>query len=653
MKNQQKNIFILITIISMAFLGCEGMATLFHGEKPNPPPVTYTVVFNANGADGTAPEAQTVNEGTVIVLPGKGGMSKGTDIFAGWNEGASGGGTTHSVGASGTVTRNMVFYAQWLDGSTPQYTVTFNANGATSGAAPAAQTVYSGISITIPGQGTLAYSGKTFGGWNTQANGGGTNYEAGAAYTVTGNIMLYAKWQSAVQYTVTYNANGASGTAPAAQTVDPETEITMPGVGAMTYTGRTFDGWNTQANGDGTSYAEGATYTVTGNVTLYAKWQDSYTVTFNANGASGTAPTAQTVDPGTVITLPGIGSMSYLGKTFEGWNTNASGTGTDYTEGTSYTVNGNITLYARWVSVPITPPGMTFVDKLAYIRSNAGDGVVYDIVVNNNEYIGPQTIATLGRNITVNIHSASSTDVKSIQLESQGHLFSVDNNITLKLQDIVLKGMSTNNKALVLVVQGGKLILDSGSKITLNTNPSLNTNPTEDQCGGGIRVNGGILELNDGSEISSNKITGFYVYGGGIYVENKGSVTIRGGIITGNSTDSAYGWYAHGGGICMTGSSTVTMSGGVISRNSIFSRYNTNAGGGVYIADVDSRFIKRAAPGSSTSGIIYGGVGDDANNANSNRGHAVYRNFSTLKSRNSTLGLYDEISSASDEGWEQ
>jgi uncharacterized repeat protein (TIGR02543 family) len=197
MKKQHTSIFILITITGVMFIGCEGMATLFHGPKPA---VTYTVTFNANGASGNAPETQTVNTGSIISLPGKGGMSKGTDIFAGWKE-STGGDTVYSIGASITVTQNMVFYAQWLDGSTPQYTVTFNANGATSGAAPASQTVYRGTSITVPAQGTLAYSGKTFGGWNTQANGGGTNYAEGAAYTVTGNVTLYARWQSEIQYT--------------------------------------------------------------------------------------------------------------------------------------------------------------------------------------------------------------------------------------------------------------------------------------------------------------------------------------------------------------------------------------------------------------------------------------------------------------------
>ena len=350
MKNQPSIFFILTTIIGILFLGCEAMATLFHGEKPEPPPVTYTVTFDANGANGTLPETQTVNDGEIIRLPGKGGMSKGDDIFAGWNENVSGSGTSYPIGASVTVTKNMVFYAQWLDSSTPQYMVTFNANGATSGAPPSSQTVYSGVSITIPGQGTLAYSGKTFGGWNTQANGGGTNYETGAIYTVTGNVTLYAKWQSAIQYTVAYNANGASGTAPAAQKVDPGTEITLSGAGTMTYTGRKFTGWNSNAGGTGIGYAVGDTYTVTGNVTLYAQWQSQSTVTYSANGASGTAPSAQTVDPGTEITLPGAGTMTYIGRKFIGWNTQANGGGTSYEEGAVYTVNGNVTLYAKWQS---------------------------------------------------------------------------------------------------------------------------------------------------------------------------------------------------------------------------------------------------------------------------------------------------------------
>jgi hypothetical protein len=377
-----------------------------------------------------------------------------------------------------------------------------------------------------------------------------------------------------------------------------------------------------------------------------------YTVTYHANGASGTAPKVQTVDPGTVITLPSAESMVYVGRTFEGWNTQSNGSGTSYVAGEAYTVNADTSFYARWLSVPVTPPGATLVEQLAYIRNDSSDGAVFDIVVNSNEYIGPQTVATLGRNITVIIRSTNSEDVKSIQLESVGYLFSVDTNITLKLQDIVLKGMSTNNRALVLVGQGGTMVLNSGSKITLNTN-------VYSMKGGGVYVNGGALELNEGAEIIQNAARGdnnhsvYTTGGGGIYIENRGSLVIRGGLISENTVNSLNhsSYYAVGGGIFIADNSTVTMSGGTISKNTATTgSYGHGLGGGIYVSS-GSSFIKRTAPGSSTSGIIYGSTGDNANNG-SGGGHAIYRGFGTLRSRNSTLGYYDEISSASDEGWE-
>jgi uncharacterized repeat protein (TIGR02543 family) len=524
----------LITVLCITFFGCDMMATLFHGEKPEPPPVAYTVTFNANGASGTPPEARTVNDGAVINLPDRGSMSSTGNIFAGWNESSSGGGTTYSIGASITVTRNMVFYAQWLDGSTPQFTVTFNANSATSGTAPAPQTAYSGISITIPGQGTLAYSGKTFGGWNTQANGGGTNYAVGADFTVTGHITLYAKWQSEIQYTVTYHANGASGT----------------------------------------------------------------------------APSAQTVDPGTVVTLPGAGSMTNLGKTFEGWNTNAGGTGTDYAEGAAYTVNAHATLYAKWLSVPIEPPGATLVEKLAYIAGRADDGIVYDITVNSTEYLQPANISTMGRNVTVNIHSDSSNDIKTIYLASAtGHLFTVNNEITLKTMNIVMQGSTTNNVALVKVATGGVWDIYSGTKITGNYNSKFT-----DDTGGGILVNGGMVTMFDG-EISGNRATGYWGCGGGLLIWNVGNFIMHGGLIKDNQA--------------------------------------RHFGGGVAINGNNSQFTKAPKNPGETSGVIYGSSAGTGLQNTAENGAAVFKNISPNKARNSTLGGFDVISTSNMiVGWE-
>ena len=51
----------------------------------------------------------------------------------------------------------------------------------------------------------------------------------------------------------------------------------------------TFDSWNTKSDGSGTSYSAGGTYSTNAALTLYAQWSpESYTVTFDSNGGSGT-----------------------------------------------------------------------------------------------------------------------------------------------------------------------------------------------------------------------------------------------------------------------------------------------------------------------------------------------------------------------------
>jgi hypothetical protein len=455
---------------------------------------------------------------------------------------------------------------------------------------------------------------------------------------------------------VIYHANGAGGAVPSQQKVVQNGSISVAGKGTLANANKTFDGWNTQADGSGTGYNAGATLVVSANITLYAQWVDPsvvrYTVTYHANDAEGVPPSAQTVNAGASITLPGEGGLAFSGKTFNGWNTAANGSGTACAEGAAYTVNSNTNFYAQWRSEPIdpnavVPQGSTLVEQLAYIRNNAGDGVVYDIVVNNNEYIGPQTVSSMGRNITVYIRSASPTDIRNIQLEGQGNMFSIDTGITVKLQYIVLRGHSNNNVPLI-VIGDGTLILNSGAKITMNTNAEGNG-----KCGG-VFINGGVLELNDGSEIVGNtvNISGYGTYGGGIWVENSGSVFMRGGKISENTADcGGHNWsfYAYGGGIYITGNSTVIMSGGIISKNSTI-RTGDARGGGVYVDDIGSSFIKRPASGGSTSGIVYGGSGGDANISSS--GKAIYRNWGTLRQRNTTLGGYDEISTGNDDGWE-
>jgi uncharacterized repeat protein (TIGR02543 family) len=188
-----------------------------------------------------------------------------------------------------------------------------------------------------------------FGGWNTNNSGTGTNYDAGSSYSPTSNITLYAKWNAA--YTVTFNVNDGTGTAPATQTVLVGSGFTLPGGDGLTRTNFTFGGWNTNTAGTGTNYSAGASFTPTSNITLYARWIPYVTVTFSVNNGTGTAPGSQTVPAGTSITLPGGSGLGYSGRTFGGWNTGSNGLGTTYSAGASFTPTSNITLYARWVCI--------------------------------------------------------------------------------------------------------------------------------------------------------------------------------------------------------------------------------------------------------------------------------------------------------------
>ena len=189
-------------------------------------------------------------------------------------------------------------------------------------------------------------------------------------------------------YSVTFEANGADGTAPVVQKVESGTSISLPGKGNMNYSGKTFNGWSTNPSGSGRSYANYESIEITNDITFYAQWKTiTYTITYNANGAGGSVPPVQTAETGGKVNLAGQGSMSFPGRTFSGWNTDASGWGTAYAALQQITVTANITLYAQWTitstgSAPSTPTGVTAVAQSSTsikISWNAVAGASYRV----------------------------------------------------------------------------------------------------------------------------------------------------------------------------------------------------------------------------------------------------------------------------------
>jgi hypothetical protein len=152
------------------------------------------------------------------------------------------------------------------DAATTTYTVSFSP-GEGGGTAPANQKVEAGTSITLPSQGSItAPSGKTFAGWKT----GDITRQAGDSFTVNGDTVFTAQWTSTtITYTVSFSSGEGEGTAPANQTVEAGTSITLPNQGGMTPpTGKTFAGWKT---GDTTRQA-GDSFTVNENTSFTAQW---------------------------------------------------------------------------------------------------------------------------------------------------------------------------------------------------------------------------------------------------------------------------------------------------------------------------------------------------------------------------------------------
>jgi len=154
------------------------------------------------------------------------------------------------------------------------------------------------------------------------------------------------------QYTVTYDINGGSGSTPSSQTVNAVGIVILRTGSGLTRAGFTFGGWNTNLSGIGTNYAAGSSFTPSSNITLYAKWIPLYTITYHINGGNGTAPMPSTqTSSGGNVTLASGNGLIRSGFTFGGWNTNSSGTGTNYNAGSSFTPTSNITLFARWDQV--------------------------------------------------------------------------------------------------------------------------------------------------------------------------------------------------------------------------------------------------------------------------------------------------------------
>ena len=171
-----------------------------------------------------------------------------------------------------------------------------------------------------------------------------------------------------VSCTVTYDgADAASGTSPS-DVQSPyavEASVTVLGnTGDLTPptsdpSGYAFAGWSTQPDASTVTYTVGSSFTILQNMILYPVFEQSYTVTYDAGSATGTPPndTSSPYVSGSTVTVLGQGTLSEPGDTFVGWNTASNGSGTNYTVGSTFTIQANVTLYPVFIHVNINNGG--------------------------------------------------------------------------------------------------------------------------------------------------------------------------------------------------------------------------------------------------------------------------------------------------------
>ena len=198
--------------------------------------------------------------------------------------------------------------------------------------------------------------GYTFAGWYEDSSFSGSPFNFNAS--VSANKTLYAKWEL-VNYGVNYVMNG--GTNNPNNPTSVNVESVSVNLQEPTKPGSRFLGWYSDSSF--TTPISAVPGNRTSSISIYAKWLDPITVTFNVGGGSA-IPSVSNL-PGEVLTQPADPTRN--GYTFAGWFTNSSFS-TPYTFTTI--PNQNTTIFAKWTalnfSITFNTNGGSAVDSLSF-----------------------------------------------------------------------------------------------------------------------------------------------------------------------------------------------------------------------------------------------------------------------------------------------
>ncbi len=232
------------------------------------------------------------------------------------------------------------------------YTIKFNGNGATSGEMADLAMTYDEAK-TLPVN-AFDFPGRTYAGWDTEANGSGAHYDDQAEVKNlttedNGVVTLYAQW-SINPFHINYDGNGATSGEMATTNCEYDGECVLRD-NAFAKTGYHFTGWKYN-NNDYADKADVKNIIESGTITMVAQWEvNHYTIAFDGNGATSgsTASMAMAYDEEKNLTA---NAFTRTGYTFAGWKLGD----TEYTDGQTVKNltaedGATITPYAQWTPV--------------------------------------------------------------------------------------------------------------------------------------------------------------------------------------------------------------------------------------------------------------------------------------------------------------
>ena len=223
-------------------------------------------------------------------------------------------------------------------------------------------------------------------------------------------IQLYKKTATAPTPTPTIHFDNNGGTGSMLDQTVNEFEATALNANTFTREGFEFDGWNTEANGTGTYYADGANITLTDDITLYAQWDPKYDITVVQPEQHGTISASHSAAvEGTTVTLTATPEAEYGLKA---WTvTDGNGNTIDVVENQFEMPADNVTVTARFWYVGVAQVSYhlaTSADELVagekYLIVNTANNKALGTAQNNNNRSAADV--TITNNV---INSISST----------------------------------------------------------------------------------------------------------------------------------------------------------------------------------------------------------------------------------------------------